>query len=308
MLKQVLDFSILPVHVNTRHKQLIVNDLSSEKRKVIASIPIEDIGAVIVGQQKFTVSGSCLKTLSENGAIVVFCDDKYMPISISLPSYSHYEIVKRANSQISMSQPRKKRLWQQIVREKISVQSQMIPYNKELAKQLKNMIADVDSGDTTNREALAARTYWKAWRGPTDFQRNPDGSDFLNVALNYGYAIIRATIARNVVGFGLLPMLGLFHQNKSNYFALADDLMEPIRPYIDYKVRLMEMPDSFQFSKESKNELVQIVNDSVTLEGEKMPLQVALRKYVVSYVKACEDLSQKLSFPKFEIDKRLWQN
>lgn len=195
------------------------------------SVPLADIATVIISTHA-TLSARLVTALHEQGANLIITGGNYHPAAFFWPQSSHTEHVRRLNQQIEASQPLKKRLWQQVVRFKIRNQSAVLSLRKKADPGLEALAGRVRSGDPDNCEAQAARRYWPQLMG-TDFRRNTDGADHTNILLNYGYAVIRAAMARAVCACGLNPSLGIHHRNLANPFCLVDDLMEPYRPLVD---------------------------------------------------------------------------
>ena len=223
------------------------------------SRPIEDIGVIIVESEQVSLTSALITRLMENNVALIFCDHKHMPSGLLLPLEGNTLQSERFSSQINSSLPLKKQLWQQTVSMKI--RNQAIVLNKTCGCEVGNMLSwanNVKSGDSDNLEGRAAAYYWKnIFPEYPDFRRDPD-EDGVNALLNYGYAILRAIVARSLVGSGLLPTLGIHHCNRYNAYCLADDIMEPFRPYVDMMVidiiRNRKLPA--EISKETKQILL----------------------------------------------------
>lgn len=297
MIKRTVEISQQPAHLAVRYDQLLIqpHDLPQESH---GSIPCEDIGMVLVDNPRCTYSHSALTTLADSGAVLVVCDRSHLPTAVLLPLSDHSEIIWRITDQLSISKPLRKQLWQQIVQAKIRAQSENITYDHAAAGRLRAMSNEVRSGDPTNVEAQAARRYWSAWSPDPDFRRKPDGNDPLNAMLNYGYAVLRAAVARAIVAAGLLPVLGLHHSNRSNNFALADDLLEPLRPMVDRRVRNLYVEhDRLELNQPTKAGLLQLLADPVQVNGESGPLMVNIHRMVSSLVKCYQSTSRELDIP-----------
>ena len=237
MIKRTIEISAEPAHLAVKLDQLLIRKRGEDPRYPAASIPCEDIGLVVVDHPAVSYSHAALARLVECGAAVLICGQNHLPAGLLLPLSEHSEIVWRMDDQISASRPLRKRLWQQIVIAKVKAQAANLHPDCPERQKLLALAGEVKSGDPANIEAQAARVYWSAWLAPgCPFRRDPDRDD-LNALLNYGYSVVRAAVARALVGAGLQPALGIHHANRANPFCLADDLMEPLRPLVDAKVR-----------------------------------------------------------------------
>lgn len=298
MIKRTIEISQQPAHLTVRLDQLLVqpHDMPKEFHK---SIPCEDIGIILVDHQQTTYSHAALASLVEFDAALVVCGRNHLPTGILLPLSNHTEVIWRIHDQLAVSKPTQKQLWKQLVQAKIRAQLANLPSDSPERKRLLVMIGQVRSGDTSNCEAQAAKIYWNAWL-PKDiaFRRDPDGCDPINAMLNYGYSVLRASVARALVGAGLLPMLGLHHRNRSNAFCLADDLVEPLRPIIDRIVRdLYVSQNRRELNQATKAGLLGVLTQSVRVEDECGPLMVALHRMVASLVRCYQGESTRLTIP-----------
>jgi CRISP-associated protein Cas1 len=233
MLKRTLFFSS-PYYLSTKLEQLIATPKPEGEAR---TMPIEDIGFLVLDHPQITVSFTAIEKLAANNVAVIYCDAKHHPSSLLLPLDSNYRQSERYRFQIDASEPLKKQLWKQTMQAKITNQAFVLKTAGSDANQLYRWAKEVKSGDSDNREALAAAYYWQRVFKPylLDFQRDREGLAPNNL-LNYGYAILRAATARALVGAGLLPTLGIHHHNKYNAYCLADDIMEPYRPFVDREV------------------------------------------------------------------------
>ncbi|MBM3968144.1 MAG: type II CRISPR-associated endonuclease Cas1, partial [Planctomycetes bacterium] len=220
----------------------------------------------------------------------------HLPISVLLPLADHSELVWRLRDQINFTVPKRKRLWQQIVKAKIRAQAFNLPKDYPAYGKLIDLSRKVASGDSTNVEAQAAKIYWQNWLWHEEFRREYDG-DGLNAFLNYGYAVLRAAVARSIVAAGLTPMLGLHHHHRANPFCLADDLMEPLRAMVDDRVRDMHRIGYDALNQPAKSELLGILTQDIEIEGTISPLTVGLGKYISSLVRCYSTSSNNLSIP-----------
>ncbi len=293
MLKKTLFFGN-KASLTTKLEQLVIK---TEERET--TIPIEDIGFVVLEHPEIFISMTALSKLSENNTSVIFCDVKHMPCSMLLNLNNHHTQQEIFRNQIQASEPLKKQLWQQTIKMKIKHQSQLL---KELGKPYQVMDfheSKVLSGDTENREGVAAAHYWKHIFD-FDFKRERQGA-YPNLFLNYGYIVLRAAVARALAGSGLLNTLGIHHHNKYNAFCLADDIMEPFRPLVDAKViEILKKYDEQDLIVPIKAELLSILTQTVYFEDTKSPLMVALSRTSSSLQQCYAGTSRKIIYP------RLW--
>jgi len=293
MLKRSLFFSN-PYHLSVKNQQLIITDKETGE---IKQAPIEDLGFVILENPQITLTIKLAQELAENNVAVVFCDSKYLPASMLLNLNVHHLQSELFSNQIQANEPLKKQLWKQTIIAKIRNQAAIL---KQLGKdylKLTVMAQKVVSGDTTNREAQASRIYWhELFEG--NFSRARFGTA-PNNALNYGYAILRAAVARALVGSGLLPTLGIHHHNKYNAFCLADDIMEPYRPYVDWHIvnLIEEKPFEEKLSKENKANILKILTMDVVFEKTKRPLMVGISQTTASLAKCFNGEQKKIAYP-----------
>jgi len=259
-------------------------------------VPLDDIGVLMISAFGATCTKDVLVSLAERGAVTVLCGSKGMPSALVLPVNANYESALRIRVQSQASQPLKKRLWQAIVTAKLKHQSEVLGFfeKQEKANQIEIYARQVQSGDPQNREASGARVYWKALFGE-DFSRNPDG-DWPNSLLNYGYALLRACAARAICTAGLNPIFGIHHENSTNPFPLADDIMEPYRPLIDYYVKQILEEDAKEMSSSVKQTISAFLWTDLYFEGETTPLYTAMERLAFSLVN-----SFKLKKPLIEI-------
>ncbi|MCA9061130.1 MAG: type II CRISPR-associated endonuclease Cas1 [Planctomycetaceae bacterium] len=227
MRNRILEISQQPARLKVEHRQLVLQHARDSPR----SIPLEDVAVLIVAHPQVSYTQAVLSELVNNGGVLVTCDRSRMPNGMLLPLEAHSTQTARFQQQFRMPLPRKKRLWQQVVRGKIAMQAFLLVELTGRDHGLTPLLAQVRSGDPTNVEARAARMYWTALLGK-DFRRDR-GAEDINAMLNYGYAILRAAMARAVCAAGLHPSVGLHHQNQYNAWCLADDMMEPFRPCVD---------------------------------------------------------------------------
>jgi CRISPR-associated protein Cas1 len=300
MLKRTLEISREPAHLSMRLGQLQLR----REGELLASIPCEDLGVVVVDHPQTTYSHAALAELTRHDAVLVICGQDHLPCGMLLPVSDHTLVVSRLRSQLSMTLPTKKRLWQQLVRAKILAQADNLAPDSATARRLRQIAGRVRSGDPDHREGLAARFYWSAWlmesvearREFVAFRRDPDGEG-INSLLNYGYAILRAAIARAISAAGFHPALGLQHSNRSNAFCLADDLIEPLRPLVDARVRRLAFAGEIELTQSMKAELLGLLSEEVIVAGTAGPLSVSVQRYVASLVNVAEKQSKELAIP-----------
>ncbi|CAM1333758.1 type II CRISPR-associated endonuclease Cas1 [Tenacibaculum aestuariivivum] len=294
MIKRTLFFGN-KCSLTTKNEQLVIKTINKD-----SCIPIEDIGFVVIENQETYISIPTLSKLSNNNVSVIFCNNKHMPQSMLLNLDNHHIQHKHFKNQINASEPLKKQLWQQIVKAKILNQAQVINIVKQKNSPLKQYASKVLSGDSDNREAVAAAYYWKHLFD-FNFKRERYGC-YPNLFLNYGYIILRAAVARALSGSGLLNTLGIHHHNKYNAFCLADDIMEPYRPLIDMKVlEIIKHFDEHYLTTAIKAELLKILTQTVYFQDKKSPLMVALTTTTTSLQQCFDGKTRKLIYPKLWI-------
>lgn len=307
MIKKTLYFGN-PAYLSLRDAQLVIklpevvkNDTLPERFKQKAEVtkPIEDIGVVVLDNKQITVTSGVLEALLENNCAVITCDSKSMPVGLLLPLYGNTTQNERFRYQLDASVPLMKQLWQQTIKVKIENQARVLEKcTGEVLKCMKVWASDVRSGDSENMEARAAAFYWKNLFPIEGFTRGRDGIPPNNL-LNYGYAILRAVVARGLVSSGLLPTLGIHHHNRYNAYCLADDIMEPYRPYVDELVYgiVKSGLDYEVLSKEIKARLLTIPTLEVNISGKRSPLMVAVGQTTASLYKCFSGELRKISYP-----------
>ena len=308
MIKKTLCFSN-PAYLSLRNGQLLIqipdiekNDNISEEDKRVSerTIPIEDIGVVVLDNKRITITTGVMEALLENNAAVITCDSRSMPTGLMLPLYGNTLQSERFRDQIDASQPLRKQLWQQTVRQKISNQETVLrKYTQTETRCMKVWADEVRSGDVDNHEARAAAYYWKnIFPDIPNFVRGREEAPPNNL-LNYGYAILRAVIARSLVSSGLLPTLGIHHHNRYNAYCLADDIMEPYRPYVDELViKIIRQNYNYtELTKELKAMLLSIPVLDVTIDGKRSPLMIAASQTTASLAKCYRGEARIVSYP-----------
>ena len=293
MIKRTIEVSREPAHLTVRLGQLLLQ----RGDQTAASIPCEDIGVVVVDEPRTTYSHAALAALARSDAVLVVCGDDHLPAAVLLPLADHSQVVWRIAEQVAISKPLRKQLWRQLVRAKIRAQAANLPEDCSGRHKLRELAQGVRSGDPAYVEAQAARVYWQHWLPNEPFRRDADAPG-LNALLNYGYAIIRAAMARALVAAGLLPALGLFHSNRSNAFCLADDLIEPLRPLVDRRVRELREQGHQELRPETKAGLLALLADPVRLGRQRGPLMVSLHRMVASLVRCYGGEADRLEIPR----------
>lgn len=293
MIKKLLTFGN-PYYLSTRMQQLVIANKETGEE---TTRPVEDLGVVIIDHPQITFTSSLMQLLAEHNVALVICDSKHHPSSMMLHLDTHHIQAERFRQQISASEPLKKNLWMQTIKAKVRNQAAVLKAVGENPLALENLANKVASGDPTNIEGQAARIYWKQLFGES-FLRDPDGPP-PNPSLNYGYSIIRAAIARALVGSGLLPTLGIHHRNKYNSFALADDIMEPYRPYVDLLVyrQRQTIGDYHNLTKERKAEFLQLLHSDVENKGNTSPMMVAMENSSASLAQCFAGTIKKPIYP-----------
>jgi CRISPR-associated protein Cas1 len=278
--------------VTTKNLQLVI---STEQKE--ASIPIEDIGFIVIDNPEVYISITAMNLLISNNAAVIICNTQHLPNGLFLNLNGHHIQQEVFKNQIEASAPLKKQLWQQTVVEKIRNQGILLEKITKNKNQFEFLASKVLSGDTSNMEGVAANFYWKSFF-EIDFKRERFG-DYPNNFLNYGYAILRAATARALSGSGILNTLGIHHKNKYNAFALADDIMEPFRPLVDETVsHIMQHYDEQELNTQIKSILLETLTRTVYFKEEKSPLMVALQKTASSLQQCYSGKRKKIKYPK----------
>lgn len=292
MIKRIIEISN-PAYLHLRNRQMVIERDGVET----GSVPVEDLGLLILDHPGIAHTQGLLAACFENNVAVLVCDGKHLPAAILLPLDGHTLHSKTLGQQIAASEPTCKRLWQRIVQAKIRGQAQVLHAATGDDAPLRAYAAKVKSGDPDNIEAQAARIYWQRLFG-AEFRRDQDAPG-INAMLNYGYAVMRGAVARAVVGAGLHPALGVHHRNQYNSFALADDLMEPLRPLVDIKVHEVcgLLPDTPGLTPENKRSLLEILGWDCTIGERKFPLMVALHQYAASVRKVLAGEQKEAEIP-----------
>lgn len=304
MIKKTLFFGN-PAYLSVKNSQLVVKQTDKESQEeVVRTVPVEDIGVVVLEDRQITITNVVLDALLQNNCAVITCDEKHMPSGMLLPLEGNTVQSERFGNQIEASLPLKKQLWQQTVQAKIRNQASVL---KRLSGvETGCMLAwanDVKSGDSDNLEGRAAAYYWKnIFPQLPGFTRDREG-EMPNNLLNYGYAIVRAIIARALVASGLLPTFGIHHHNRYNAYCLADDIMEPYRPYVDELViKIMQSDADYgELTPELKRQFWGLPVTEVVIGGQRSPMMVAASQTAASLCKCYAGELRKVIYPTMEI-------
>ena len=305
MIKRTLYFGN-PAYLSLKLSQMVIKSpveagcedmINVEK---VRTIPIEDIGVIVLDHRQITMTQALMEMLLANNCAVITCDSRHLPVGLLMPLSGNSIQNERFRAQIDASLPLRKQLWQQTVQAKIRNQAAVLEYfNGEPFNNMLVWADGVKSGDKDNVEARAAAFYWKnIFPEEPAFFRDQDG-DGLNALLNYGYAILRAVVARALVCCGLLPTLGIHHHNRYNAYCLADDIMEPYRPYVDKLVCKMldEIPPREGLCLKTKQKLLGIPVIEVVINGSRSPLMNAVNQTTSSLVKCFCGEIRKIAYP-----------
>ncbi len=305
MIKRTLYFGS-PAYLSVKNSQLVIHlpevvnneTLSaSTKREAERLVPIEDIGVVILDHKQITITQTAISQLLDNNSVFICCNPKGMPTGLMLSLDGNVVQSERFRHQIDASLPLKKQLWQQTIQQKIANQAAVLKECRDVeVRNMQKWSTSVRSGDPDNLEARAAVYYWANLFD--NFIRDRDGAPPNNL-LNYGYAILRAIVARSLVGSGLLPTLGIHHHNRYNAYCLADDIMEPYRPYVDRLVfgLLSEGFDISKLTLQLKSRLLSLPVVDVVINGQKSPLMIAMGQTTASLYRCYSGESRRIIYP-----------
>jgi CRISP-associated protein Cas1 len=319
MIKRTIEISSdAAARLRIQRDQLVIEREGAEP----ATVPCEDIGILLIDQQRVLYSHAVMTRLMEKGACVVLCGDDHLPCGLVLPLEGNELLTQRLRAQINVSRPLEKRLWQQIIKAKVAAQAtaletagdrrqraasplsgmeQICGDTTAAVRRLRNMIAEVQSGDATNIEGQAARIYWEGLMGE-GFKRS-QGGPWPNPILNYGYAIVRAAVARAIAGAGLHPSFGVHHHNRGNAFCLADDLIEPLRPLVDATVVGLMEAGHTAVTPTTKRFLLGLLTYEIQVGDQKGPLMVQLHRVAAGFWKCFEENRTDIELPHYTVDK-----
>lgn len=292
MIKRVLCFEN-PAQLSLKLEQLVVR-----RDEEVRTLPIEDIGVVVLDHKQITITHALIGALLANNVAIVTSDDKHLPVGLMLPLDGHNLQSERFREQIEASEPLKKQMWQQTVVAKVLGQAHILGLQNIEHDNMLMWAKSVRSGDTENIEARAAAFYWRNMFDSEFFFRDSQGLPPNNL-LNYGYSIVRAMTARALVGAGLLPTLGIHHHNRYDAYCLADDIMEPYRPFVDKIVLEMcqqgEVTDDI--TSEQKRQLLGISTMDVSINGHRRPMMLAIQSTAQSVQKCFAGEARKIVYP-----------
>jgi len=297
MIKRIIDIS-KQSYLFTEQRQLLIKQDS----EIVGRIPIEDIGVLILQHQAIVLSQALVIACQKNNVALVFCDERHLPYSLVLPlsegNRLHQKVLK---NQIEAHKGTRNRIWKQVVSVKILNQSRVLKYANKEFRHLESLSRRVKSGDSANHEAQAAQKYWPLLFGKT-FRRDKS-ADGINSLLNYGYAVVRAIIARAIVASGLHPALGINHHNQYNGLCLADDLMEPFRPWVDHVVlQIVKIDSNACINRQTKQRLLSIPFVSVCYNNRTMPFMVASHYLLADFKRALNGEIKNLIYPERTLD------
>lgn len=278
-----------PAQLSVRRGQLVI------RQEEEVSIPMEDISSLLLESRAISITSAALQELTEQGVTVFICDATHLPAALVLPMNRHSRQLKMLKGQISMTKPVQKRIWQSVVTAKISNQARCLSLlGHPEGNELRFLASQVRSGDPDNLEASAAARYFPALFG-SGFTRGEECR--INAALNYGYAILRGTVARNLVMRGLEPCLGIFHHSELNQFNLADDLMEPYRPLVDLYVASQVPDDDGPLTPSLKQQLFHLTNYLVEQKGKRFRTISAIGRMTDSFSRMVQGETGPLEVP-----------
>jgi CRISPR-associated protein Cas1 len=285
-----------PSYLKLKQKQLIVQE--PETKEIKGTVPIEDIALLMLDHYQITISNQLLVQLQGNSVAVVSCDEHHLPFGMMLPLYGHSEYSERIKYQLTASEPLKKQLWKQTIEQKIANQEALLSLYGKVSEPLAEYKITVKSGDISNREGMAAQYYWKNLFD--NFSRQRFG-EVPNNLLNFGYAVLRSIVARALVSSGILPVLGLFHKNKYNAYCLADDIMEPYRPFVDKLVyNYIANNNNYELNKDAKATILTIATQDVFIDGVVRPLFVAVTTTTSSLYKCYKGELRHIKYPELD--------
>jgi CRISPR-associated protein Cas1 len=292
VIKKTVEIATAGTRLSTAHRQLVIERPEEQKR----TLPCEDIGVLVVDHPQTSYTHSVFTTLLEEGAAIVLCGPNHLPVGLLLPLDAHTTQTARHRAQADASDGVKNRIWQLLIAAKLRQQAAVLAHHTGGDAGLGEIARRVRAGDPDNLEAMAAQRYWPRLFG-SDFRRFRDGPPPNNL-LNYGYAVVRAAIARSLSAAGLIPTLGVHHRNRGNPFCLADDLMEPYRPYVDWRVKgLLNGGGAPELDRPTKAALLSIFNETVLVGGRRSPLLLAFHASAASLCRMLTESGKELALP-----------
>ncbi len=294
MLRKTVEIATPGTRLSVASRQLVI-ERADQPRK---TLPVEDIGVLVVDDRRASYTHSVFVELLAAGATVMVSGPDHLPAGMMLPLDAHHVQTERHRAQAEASEPAKKQIWRALVAAKLAQQGRILDHFGASPNGLAEMAKRVRSGDPDNLEAQGAQRYWPLLFGK-DFRRDRS-AEGINALLNYGYAVVRAAAARAIVASGLIPSLGVFHKNRSNPFCLADDLLEPYRPFVDWRVKLMVLENGAAPSLEdrpARAALLSLFNETISVGGRRSPLLLGLETSAASLCRALTGEDRKLALP-----------
>jgi CRISP-associated protein Cas1 len=294
MLRRTIEIATPGTRLSVAHRQLVIERPEQPK----ATTPIEDIGVLVVDDRRAIYTQSVFTELLAAGATLMVTGPDHLPLGMMLPLDAHHVQTERHRAQVEASEPIRKQIWRTLVASKLKQQGCVLDHFSPSSNGLAAMAGRVRSGDPDNLEAQGAQRYWPLLFGK-EFRRER-GAEGVNALLNYGYAIVRAALARAVVASGLIPSLGVFHRNRANPFCLADDLFEPYRPFVDWRVKLLTLERAETPSLDERPvraALLSVFNETITVGDRKLPLLLALQASAASLARALTGGDRTLALP-----------
>lgn len=292
MVRRTLSFS-RPCILSLKNCQMVIK--MKDELDFVRTVPVEDIGFILLENQQISITLPLMNALADNNVAVVICTDTMMPKAMLLNLDCNSVQGERYRDQINASEPSKKNLWKQTVEAKIRNQAALLDKLDKDGSQLKPYWQNVKSGDSDNREGVAAKIYWDALFGG-DFMRYRTGES-PNEMLNYGYTVLRAAVARSLMGSGLFPAFGIYHRNRYNSFPLADDIMEPYRPYVDEIVFDLHANGESELNKDVKAEILKLLYVDTVFDKVTRPLDLGLSVTTSSLAKCFSGEQKKIIYP-----------
>lgn len=293
-MRKTVEIATPGSRLSVSHRQLVID----RPERPRATLPIEDIGVLVVDDRRAVYTQSVFIELLSAGATVLITGPDHLPAGMMLPLDGHHVQTERHRAQIDASEPTRKQIWRALIVAKLRQQGVILEHFTKDHAGLPDMARRVRSGDPDNLEARGAQRYWPALFGK-DFRRDR-AAEGVNAALNYGYAVMRASVARAVVAAGLIPSLGVFHKNRSNPFCLADDLLEPYRPFVDWRVKLLTIEAGMDLSldhRPNRAALLSLFNETVMIGGKRLPLLLAVQESATSLCRSLTEKEKGLALP-----------
>lgn len=280
MIGRIVDVATDGLSLNVHRGFLVVKENSRDGEE-LGRVPINDVDGLIIHANAVMVSNALVVRLATQGSPVVYCNQFHQVAAFSLPLTGHHLQARRFDAQLEATRPTKKRVWADVVRAKVLQQAAVLDVVGQNSGRLKALANQVKSGDPQNTEGQAARVYWQKLMGPK-FRRQRDSKDITNSLLNYGYAVVRASVTRAVVAAGLHPTLAVFHQNEGNPLRLVDDLMEPFRPFVDLRVWTVVNSGTIKVDRDSKTSMVELLSQDLEIDGATTPIGMAANQMASS--------------------------